>query len=216
MFTGIIETLGTIADSRREGSSIVLSVEPDRKDFTVTIGGSVAVDGACLTLESQTGNRMRFSAVAETLDRTTLGSIRTGRRVNLERAALVDGRLDGHLVYGHVDGVGSIQRDREMNGSLMRTISVPKELSRFMAYKGSVSIDGISLTIAQCDVTSITISFIPHTLSATTMVHKRPGDPVNIECDIIARYLHRLLQKGGTAGPTANLSLQALMERVGF
>ena len=216
MFTGIIETLGTIADSRHEGTSTVLFIEPDVEDFTVAVGGSVAIDGACLTLESRTGNRMRFSAVAETISRTTLGSSRSGRRVNLERAALIGGRLDGHLVYGHVDGIGKIAHDREMNGSLMRTISIPKELSRFMGHKGSVSIDGISLTIAQCDTASITISFIPHTLGATTMAQKRPGDRVNIECDIIARYLDHLLQSGDRAGSAAHPSLQARMERAGF
>lgn len=216
MFTGIIETLGTVAGFRREGTSIVLFIEPDRKDFPVAIGGSVAIDGICLTMESRSGTRMRFSAVAETLNHTTLDNVRSGRRVNLERAAVVGGRLDGHFVYGHVDGIGSILRDREMNGSLMRTVSVPEELSRFLAHKGSVAIDGISLTIAQCDGTSITISFIPHTLGATTMAHKRPGDRVNIECDIVARYLHRLLQTGDAAEPRAGSFMQTLMERSGF
>ncbi len=216
MFTGIIETSGSIVSTRREGTSTVLFIEPDQKQFEVAIGGSVAIDGICLTLESRSGSRMRFSAVAETLGKTTLGTVRSGRRVNLERAIPVNGRLDGHFVYGHVDGIGTIQNDREMNGSLLRTISIPAELSRFMARGGSVAIDGISLTIAQCDTTTITISFIPHTLSATTMAQKRPGDHVNLECDILTRYLYRLLGGDVLTGATAASPLRTLMERVGF
>lgn len=216
MFTGIVETLGTIISLRKEGTSIVLYIEPERDDFDVTVGGSVAIDGVCLTMESRSGNRMRFSAVAETLQHTTLGTARSSQRVNLERAAPVNGRLDGHLVYGHVDGIGKITNDREINGSLLRTIAVPSELSRFMAQKGSVAIDGISLTIARCTETTITISFIPHTLGATTMARKRSGNPVNIECDILARYLYRLLQAGTAAGSKGSTPLQALMERSGF
>jgi riboflavin synthase len=216
MFTGIIETLGTVTRTHREGTSIVLYIEPELRDFKVAIGGSVAIDGTCLTLESQSGSQMRFSAVAETLNRTTLVNSRSGRKVNLERAARIGGRLDGHLVYGHVDGIGKISSDREINGSLMRTITIPRELSRFMALKGSVAVDGISLTIAQSRPDEITISFIPHTLLNTTMAQKKPGDQVNIECDIIARYLHRLLQTGTISGVATEQPLQALMERSGF
>jgi riboflavin synthase len=216
MFTGIIETIGTITGARREGTSIVLAIRPGNDDFPVATGGSVAIDGVCLTLERWEGKEMQFSAVAETLNRTTLRDVPTGRRVNLERAAFLGSRLDGHLVYGHVDGIGTILHDREISGSILRTIAVPSELCRLMAEKGSVAIDGISLTIASCGTGDITISLIPHTLKATTMSLKKPGDAVNLECDIVARYLQRLLQAGGGGAAPAAESLLSLMERSGF
>ncbi|MBN1309644.1 MAG: riboflavin synthase [Chitinispirillaceae bacterium] len=216
MFTGIIECIGTIMSAQRRGTSIILSIEPENDDFPVNIGGSVSVDGACLTLEQRAGKTMRFNAAAETLRRTTLSEAAVGRRVNLERATLLGSRLDGHFVYGHVDGIGTIRNDREMNGSTLRTIAVPSELCRFMAEKGSAAIDGISLTIASCGTGDITISLIAHTLEATTMALKKPGDAVNIECDIVARYLHRLLQAGGGDAAPASEPLISLMKRSGF
>lgn len=218
MFTGIIESIGSVTRVKKEGSSIVLLIEPHLSEFTVAIGGSVAVDGSCLTLERTVGGAMQFSAVAETLKKTTLRTISPGRKVNLERAMPVNGRLDGHLVYGHVDGIGSIKRDREINGSTLRTIAVPENLSAFMAQKGSVAIDGISLTIAESTQNEITLSLIPHTLRMTTLTEKRPGDPVNIECDIIARYLRRLISASSQtplASPQKE-SLLSIMERSGF
>jgi riboflavin synthase len=161
---------------------------------------------------------MQFSAVLETLKRTTFGKNRKGKRVNLERALLVGGRVDGHYVLGHVDGIGTIKQDRELNGSTLRTITVPKELSHFFSEKGSVAIDGISLTIADTTPTDITISFIPHTLSVTTMSLKRPGNTVNLECDMIARYLAHLLHTmpHHQSEATSSQSLVSLMERSGF
>ena len=191
-----------------------MSIRPGQTDFEVALGGSVAIDGTCLTLEKWTGSEMCFSAVAETLDRTTLADARTGRTVNLERAALIGGRLDGHFVYGHVDATGTILRDREMDGRLVRHFSVSPELAVFIAEKGSVAIDGISLTVASCRDGEFAVSFIPHTLRATTMAFKKTGDAVNLECDVVARYLYRFMQGGGeTARPSRLLSL---MERSGF
>jgi riboflavin synthase len=216
MFTGIIECIGTIVNARRQGSSIVLTVRPDLDDFPVAIGGSLAIDGVCLTLERFSGKEMQFSAVDETLRRTTLHEVSMGQRVNLERAVLMGSRIDGHFVYGHVDGTGTILRDREMNGSTIRTIAVPAELYRFMAEKGSVAIDGISLTIAQCGAADIAVSLIPHTLKMTSMSLKRPGDNVNIECDIVARYLRRLVQTESLPAAAPAEPLISLMERSGF
>ena len=216
MFTGIIETLGTVTGTRHEGTSIVLFIEPDADCFDIATGASVAIDGVCLTLETPDRRILQFRAVAETLNHTTLYNIRNGRRVNLERAAMIGQRFDGHLVYGHVDGVGRITGDREMNGSLIRTVSIPAELSRYMALKGSVALDGISLTIARSDAGEISISFIPHTLATTTMAKKRPGDAVNIECDIVARYLDHLLHGKNRSGTPSGESLLTIMERSGF
>lgn len=217
MFTGIIECIGSVLCTEKRGSSIRLLIEPQRSEYEVEIGGSVAIDGCCLTLERRQANAMEFSAVAETLKKTTLHDIRTGRKVNLERASVIGGRLDGHLVYGHVDGTGTIVRDRELNGSTLRTIAIPNELSVFMAKKGSVTIDGISLTIAESTRNDITLSLIPHTLRMTTLTDKHPGDRVNIECDIIARYLQRLITAPSDSPSSPQKeTLQSFMERVGF
>jgi riboflavin synthase len=138
---------------------------------------------------------LHFSAVAETLKRTTLGDAVPGRKVNLERAMKLGDRLDGHLVLGHIDGTGVIVRDRDLNGSIQRSIRVPLELMPLMAVKGSVAIDGISLTIASTGTEEITISLIPLTINSTTMAYKRTGDSVNIEIDVLARYVSNLVQK---------------------
>ncbi len=216
MFTGIIESLGTVLGVRREGTTAQLSVKPDLNDFPVTIGGSVSIDGICLTLERWSGERMVFSAVIETLERTTLGNITVGRRVNLERALVIGSRLEGHFVYGHVDGTGTISHDREMRGSILRTVSIPERLSVFMAEKGSVALDGVSVTIVQCVRSFITISLIPHTMQNCTLGLKNPGDKVNVECDIIARYLHRLRETDTPAGVLGRNTLLSVMERAGF
>ncbi|MBN1577180.1 MAG: riboflavin synthase [Chitinispirillaceae bacterium] len=216
MFTGIIECIGTIIGVQHRGTSIILTIKPENDDFPVNIGGSVAVDGTCLTLERREGGTMQFNAVAETLHRTTLSEVSAGRRVNLERAALLGSRLDGHFVYGHVDGTGTILRDREMNGSIVRTIAVPAELSRFMAEKGAIAVDGISLTIAESAAAGIAVSLIPHTLKITTMPLKKAGDTVNLECDMVARYLYRFMQTGNLPAAATAEPLLSLMQRSGF
>ena len=196
----------------RKGTSISLSIRPDMKEFHVAEGGSVCVDGVCLTVEGFAGQALRFSAVLETLQRSTLKSVSPGRRVNLERSLRLGDRLDGHMVLGHVDGAGEIIKDREVGGSLLRTIRVPSGLSMFMAEKGSVAVDGISLTIAQVSGNEITISFIPATMQRTTMAGKSRGDQVNLECDVLARYLFRMVESGGQPGS----SLLTKMEGLGF
>ena len=193
MFTGIIETVGTVKSLQRGNKSLTLGILPGIDDYTVSTGGSVSVDGACLTVESERGNVLSFTAVYETLEHTTLAQLKNGSRVNLERALRLGDRLEGHVVLGHVDGVGRIGTDRKYGDSIYRTIWVPLELRRFMALKGSVAIDGISLTIAETGDETITVALIPHTLSETTMSTKQPGQQVNVECDVFARYIHHQL-----------------------
>jgi riboflavin synthase len=193
MFTGIIETIGTVKSLQRGNKSLTISIIPDYDDYSVSRGGSVSVDGACLTVESVRGNVLSFTAVYETLEHTTLSQIKSGSRVNLERALRLGDRLEGHVVLGHVDGVGRIVTDRKSGDSVYRTIGIPVELRKFMAHKGSVAIDGISLTIAETADETITVALIPHTLSETTMSTKQPGQQVNIECDVFARYIHHQL-----------------------
>ena len=205
--------MGVIAGARAYGKSIELCVKPDITDFDVDIGGSVAIDGVCLTLEKRGADgRMFFTAVSETLKRTTFDRVVTGRRVNLERAMRLDGRLDGHIVLGHVDAVGKIVRDESVGVSIVRTIEVPEELSPFMAEKGSVAVDGISLTIAEAGANTLSLSLIPATVGKTTMSVKGVGDSVNIECDVMARYIYRMV----TASVSPKESLVDKMERLGF
>jgi riboflavin synthase len=195
MFTGLIETTGVIASVRPQGRALELCVRPDAADFQVEVGASVAVDGVCLTLERRDGEgRLFFTAVAETLGRSSVGMARAGRRVNLERAMRADGRLDGHIVLGHVDAVGRISADEQAGVSVIRTIEIPNDLYPLTAEKGSIAVDGISLTIAKAARGSVSISLIPATMAQTTMAQKKPGDSVNIECDVLARYIYGIIR----------------------
>lgn len=217
MFTGLIETLGTIKSIDYRGSSVILGVLPDMSPFDVREGDSIAIDGICLTIETIRGSVLHFAAVRETLQRTSLFNCTTGRKVNMERALRLGGRLDGHMVLGHIDGTGIINNDRDVNGSILRTIDVPPELRPFMAEKGSVAIDGISLTIAKSTLSTLTVSVIPETIKRTTLLAKKAGDTVNIECDVIARYLYRFTQFTRVDGePVENNSLIDKLERFGF
>jgi len=203
MFTGLIETTGVIVSIRPYGGALELCVRPDIVDFAVGVGASVAVDGVCLTLEkSDGGGRLFFTAVAETLGRAAIGKAQIGRRVNLERAMPANGRFDGHIVLGHVDAVGRIAADERAGVGLTRTIEVPDELYPLTAEKGSIAVDGISLTVAKAKRGSVSISLIPSTMAKTTMSEKRVGDGVNIECDVLARYIYGIIGAGAVdAGP---------------
>ena len=219
MFTGIIETTGTIMSIVLEAQSARIGVRPAKSPFEVTEGDSVAIDGVCLTLERSSGGELFLRAVAETLDKTTLGNLRPGIQVNLERAITPTSRLGGHFVLGHVDGVAKIESDKRVGDSLVRTFSLPQALMRFVAAKGSIALDGISLTIATLIGNTITVSIIPYSLGHTTMINKSVGAPVNIEIDVLSRYTARLLGVADPSGeqtPVAGDSLYTLLKRSGF
>jgi riboflavin synthase len=223
MFTGLIETTGYIQDLHRSEQSLKIGVMAQGDDFAVAIGASVAINGVCLTLETCSGKRMFFTAVHETERLTTFLKARAGDKVNLERAVSAAGRLDGHFVLGHVDAVGSIVADHHRGNSIMRTIRIPRDLRKYVARKGSVAVDGISLTIADCSDDGFDISLIPRTLETTTMGTKKPGDEVNIECDVLARYIERMLgqdavgaRQGRRADGLGGSSLIDTLERAGF
>jgi len=214
MFTGLIETMGTVVGVRARDRSVELCVRADVDDFAVDIGASVAIDGVCLTLERrEASGGMFFTAVAETLKRTAFGNVTVGRRVNLERALRVDGRLDGHIVLGHVDAVGKIVRDENVGVSIMRAIEIPEDTLPFVVEKGSVAIDGISLTIAKVNQNTMLLSLIPSTIGKTTMSIKKVGDTVNIEYDVLARYIYRMITIDATGNSE---SLIDKMYRLGF
>lgn len=216
MFTGLIETTGAITRIDRRGRNLELVVHPERSGFVSSVGASVAVDGVCLTVESITSGQMAFTAVRETVSRTTLSTATPGRKVNLERALRLGDRIEGHLVLGHVDGIGRIIGDRDEGGSILRTIAVPTGLEAMLAEKGSVAVDGISLTIVEVRASEFAIAIVPHTLQATTMASKRPGDQVNLECDLLARYLRRLVQAGlqGSTTPGAGVPAASLLDKM--
>jgi riboflavin synthase len=193
MFTGIIEGLGTITSIRPSGEGRRLAITADFALTGTKIGDSIAVSGACLTAVTLSGARFEVDVSPETIEKTTLKHVKTGTRVNIERALSVSGRLDGHLVSGHIDGTGQIRHINKKSNAILIGFSVPEALSRYMIPKGSVAVDGISLTINQCDRASFEVSIIPHTAGVTTIGLKKIGDPVNIETDMIGKYVEKFL-----------------------
>ena len=193
MFTGIIEGLGTLSAVRSLGQGKRLAVTADFALEDTKIGDSIAVSGACLTVVLLDSRRFEVDVSPETLQRSTLGSAKAGERVNLERALRVSDRIDGHLVAGHIDGLGRIVSRETRGNAIVITIDVPGDLGRYMIEKGSVAVDGVSLTINRCDAKRFSVSIIPHTAGLTTVGFKQVGDAVNIEADMIGKYVERLL-----------------------
>ncbi len=197
MFTGIIESVGVV--SRVSGSDAGMRFRIDSDDFgALPLGSSVSVDGACLTVVDSAQGWFDVELVMETLERTSLSSAREGSAVNLERAMIATGRFDGHIVQGHVDGVGRITKvDREGTGWRF-AISAPSAVAAYLVEKGSVTVQGVSLTVARIDGADFEVALIPHTMEVTTMGSLQPGDQVNLEADILAKYVERLLSRVDT------------------
>lgn len=189
MFTGIIEELGTI---ERVGAGQI-AVRARTVLEGTRLGDSIAVNGVCLTVTHLTGAGFTADVMPETLRRSSLGQLRPGSRVNLERAMAADGRFGGHIVSGHIDGMGQILALRDEGNAVWVTIAAPPELLWGIVEKGSVAIDGISLTVAAVTDRDFSVSIIPHTGGQTTLLHRRPGEQVNLETDIIGKYVSRLL-----------------------
>jgi len=220
MFTGIIEGLGTVSAMRSSGGGKVCSIDADFLLDGTRPGDSIAVNGACLTAIMVAGHGFKADLSPETLARTTLGSVKTGTRVNLERALRFSDRLGGHLVAGHVDRIGTIEKKETRDNSVVVTFAVPSELGRYVIEKGSIAVDGISLTVYDCKQERLSVSLIPHTAGLTTLGMKRVGDPVNIETDMIGKYVEQFLnrdaysEKGNKSDPSA-IDLQ-LLAKSGF
>ncbi|HST28191.1 MAG TPA: riboflavin synthase [Rudaea sp.] len=192
MFTGIVQAVGTIRRIEARGGDVRLSVDASTLDVELALGDSLCVSGVCLTVAARENKIHTFDVSAETLALTTLAELREGDAVNLEPALCLSDRLGGHLVSGHVDGVGRIAAIGSDARSQRWTFEVPAPLSRYIAVKGSVCIDGVSLTVNDVSTNRFGVNLIPHTIGATTFRDKRIGDHVNIEVDLIARYLERL------------------------
>ena len=194
MFTGLVEARGTVRLLEPSGSAIDLTVEiSEHITSDAHIGDSVAINGCCLTVVEISDGFLKFQAGAETLAKTNLGRISLGDQVNIERPLAADGRLGGHFVQGHVDGVGSIKSIDRDGEWITMWFDVPKELALQMVPKGSVTVDGISLTIVDCQHTAFSIALIPHTLEVTTLGQKQVGSVVNLETDILGKYVQKLI-----------------------
>jgi riboflavin synthase len=197
MFTGLVETLGSVRRIEPDGAGKHLVIAAPAFSTDLAIGESVAVNGVCLTVVERDKETCRFQAGPETLQRTNLGELARGDRVNLERALRMGDRLGGHLVQGHVDGVGRIaDRIRQGEWELV-WFSAPVELTAQMVSKGSVAVDGVSLTLVEVAAERFSVALIPHTLASTTLGFKRPGAAVNLETDLLAKYVWQCLQAGG-------------------
>jgi len=195
MFTGIIEGLAAIIEIRPAGRGKRLTFDADFVLDQTKIGDSISVSGVCLTVIMIDGKRFQVDVSPETFARTTFLRAKIGDRVNLERALRLSGRIDGHLVSGHIDGIGTVKRKQNTGNAVIFTIGVPESLSRYMVKKGSVAVDGISLTINNCGRDSFDVSIIPHTAKLTTMGLSKVGNPVNIETDMIGKYVERFVNK---------------------
>ncbi len=194
MFTGIVEERGVV----REIAPARLSVGCRTVTSDATEGASIAVNGACLTVIERADDRLAFDVSDETLRRTSFSRLRPGDPVNLERPLTLSARLGGHLVQGHVDGVGEVAGfERTADGGAWIRVRAPGEIARYLVEKGSVCVDGVSLTIAERDGDTFGVALIPHTLEVTTLGSAEVGDPVNLEVDVIAKYVEALLQQGG-------------------
>ena len=197
MFTGIIEAVGTVTSCKRSGDDMQLEIDTRGLDTSdVVPGDSIAVNGVCLTVVAMDGRNFSADVSGETLAHTTLGKFTPGQQVNLEKALTPSSRLGGHLVSGHVDGVGRVQRRSSDGRSERFRIEAPRELARYIARKGSICVDGISLTVNHVDAGAFELNIVPHTLANTTMGELIEGTEVNLEVDVIARYLERMVLSG--------------------
>ena len=209
MFTGIIEEIGTVASIERGAKSSRLTIKGQLIFEDMHIGDSIAVNGVCLTVTEKSENTFTADVMAETLRRSSLSNLSSGSRVNLERAMAADGRFGGHIVSGHIDGTGEIAgMDREDN-AVWVTVKAPPGLLRYIIEKGSIAIDGISLTVAYVDNQCFKVSLIPHTAGHTTLLDKKSGDVVNLENDIVGKYVDKLLHFDEAQGLAGNVETRA-------
>ncbi|MGD2137308.1 MAG: riboflavin synthase [Gammaproteobacteria bacterium] len=218
MFTGIIQAVGTIAGLENRGGDLRIAIHAGKLPLAdVEPGDSIAVSGVCLTVVELTGSGFHADVSGETLSRTVIGGLVVRDAVNLEKALTLATRLGGHLVSGHVDGIGTVVARREDSRCVRFTLRAPDALARYIATKGSICVDGVSLTVNAVNGTEFELNIVPHTLQETTMKDFRAGRQVNLEVDLIARYLERLLQGAAAACPGPGQGLtREILEKYGF
>jgi riboflavin synthase len=218
MFTGLIEGIGRIKSVTKTGREMNLTIMPLFDMADSKIGDSISVDGVCLTITAFKDKILSMYASEETVSRSTMGRLREGDEVNLERALSFAGRLGGHMVSGHVDGVGRIIRKEQVQRSWLMRINIDKDMSRYVIEKGSIAVDGISLTVNSCKDDFFEVNIIPETAIITTILKKNVGDQVNIETDLIAKYVEKFFKRDKESGKntaSGNISKE-MLERYGF
>lgn len=213
MFTGIIQSIGTLVELQPKGGDMELHVNTGKLDMSdVALGDSIAVNGVCLTAIAMTDSSFTADVSRETISLTSLGNLSTGSEVNLEKALTLQTRLGGHLVSGHVDGLGEVVSRHNDGRSERFRIKAPDGLAKYIAAKGSITIDGVSLTVNKVDGSYFEINIVPHTIQETIISHYQPGTQINLEVDVIARYLERLVQGGALEDNGSNITEAFLAE----
>lgn len=212
MFTGIIEEVGEVLQLHKGKDSAQLTIKAHKVLEDVAIGDSIAVNGVCLTVTSFQAQSFTADVMHETLDRSTLAHLKKGSHVNLERAMLAGGRFGGHIVAGHVDGIGTIVDIQKDDVAVWYTIQAKEEIMRYIIEKGSIAIDGISLTVARVDENSFAISAIPHTIQHTTLWERKKGDSVNLENDMVGKYIEKLIKPTQMSESKSKITREFLMQ----
>ncbi len=208
MFSGIVETIGTMITVEQTVDGAKLTLSSNLPTAEVSLGESICINGACMTVTAIGDTELSFDVSAESLRRTNLGELQPGHVVNLERSLRMNDRLSGHIVSGHVDGVGRVSSIQPEGDSFLYTFEIPAELGRYLVEKGSVAVDGVSLTVFRCQPTSFTCAIIPHTYEVTTLHARKPGGKVNIECDMQGKYIEKFVSEAVAsvlAGPLQDL-----------
>ncbi len=215
MFTGIIEEIGELMAVQSGSDSMVLTIKAQAILEGVKVGDSIATNGVCLTVIELGKNLFKADVMHETMNRSALGSLKMGSKVNLERAMKSDGRFGGHMVAGHIDGTGQITDMHKDDNAIWYTIAAGQEILRYIIEKGSIAIDGISLTVAKVTQTDFSVSIIPHTLQQTTLAERKKGDIVNLENDMVGKYIEKFLLSDftkGTGKKESHISKEFLMK----
>jgi riboflavin synthase len=217
MFTGLIEGIGEVKEISHVGGDVTLAIQPLFEVSDIRSGDSVAVNGVCLTVTDIRQTLLRVDVSSETLTRSTMGQLSQGDQVNLERALRFSDRLGGHLVSGHVDGVGRIVKKEQKQKSWLLRIGMDEGLSKYTIEKGSIALDGISLTINRCQDAFVEVNIIPQTGKTTIILTKKVGDLVNIETDLIGKYVERFFIKGQASGPSGSTGIdKEMLTKFGF
>ncbi len=216
MFTGIIEEVGSIEQIKQTGEAIVMTIHSEKLLSDVNLGDSIAVNGVCLTVTSFEKERFTVDMMPETVRNTSLKHLSRGSKVNLERAMAAGGRFGGHFVSGHVDGLGEIVKKERQHNAVYYEIKVAPELRKYILMKGSIAIDGTSLTVFGVTEDTFTISIIPHTLSETIIGQKGTGDIVNLECDMVGKYIEQFIQQRFQDNPKKSDVTASFLEEHGF
>jgi riboflavin synthase len=218
MFTGIIEEIGSISNIKQTGESIIMTINAKKILKDVQLGDSIAVNGVCLTVTSFSEKQFTVDVMPETVKATSLRALMRGSKVNLERAMAAGGRFGGHFVSGHADGLGVIKSKKAVDNAVYYEIEVSSDIHQFIIYKGSITVDGTSLTVFGLSENSFTISLIPHTTSETIIGLKGTGDIVNVECDMLGKYINHFLSKrfNGTQSKSKHTITSQFLEENGF